>query len=330
MIDAGRKELLYNNIGQRETAVMGGDEVTIQQKDLEEVTAVKKSASKETNDPPAAAPPPTPLFLQVPEVVLYSILCFVAGPTHRAHVVCHQLAPLSKSVASILLDKSFTLWQALLEGDYGVAQHAVKHNRNTRGASKRRREAPIYRVRDAHLLVKDNTEIAYYYLEELANTPSGSSLTAGRLSSILHEYGPHLRINDRTKFGGTFLVACCRARYTRECHIRQCVELLVETYGASTSLSTLESAQSSLTPLCVAAARGMPSVVSYLLRKGASKTKTSTGRFRLHTNVRKSVKCTDATPLEFALDMRAAEENEGAESRDLKDLDKCIRLLKQT
>jgi len=253
----------------------------------------------------------------------------VAGPTHRAHIICHELAPLSKSVASTLLEKSFTLWQAVLEGDYGVAQHEVRHNRNTRGASKRRREAPIYRVRDAHLLVKDNTEIAYYYLDELTSTP-GRSLSVGRLNSILHEYGPHLRINDRTKVGGTFLVACCRARYARECHILQCIELLVETHGANLSLSSTESAQSNLTPLCVAAARGMPTVVSYLLDKGASKTETGTGRFRLHTNARRSVKCTEATPLQFAQDMRAAEVNEGAEKRELKDLDKCIRLLKES
>lgn len=288
----------------------------------EQTKSLKQPASKEKE---SATIMQIPLFLQVPEVVLYTILCFVAGPTHRAHVICHQLAPLSKTIASSLLEKSVTLWQALLEGDYG-AQHQVKHNRNTRGATKRRREAPIYRVRDAHLLVKDNTEIAYYYLEELTNAPN-RSLTLGRLNGILHEYGPHLRINDRTKVGGTFLVACCRARYAREYHIRQCVELLVETYGAKTSLSTLESAQSSLTPLCVAAARGMPTVVRYLLQQGASKTERSTGRFRLHTNARRSVKCTQATPWQFAHSMRAAEESEGADKRDLKDLDKCIRLL---
>jgi hypothetical protein len=270
-----------------------------------------------------------PRFLQLPEVILYSILSFVAGPTHRAHVICHVLAPLSKTCSFVLLSKSLTLWQALLEGDYGSTLHQVKHNRNTRGASKRQREEPIHRVRDAHLLVKDNTEIAYYYLDELTNT-SSSPLTVGRLNGILHEYGPHLRINDRTKLGGTFLVACCRARYARECHIRQCAQLLVESFGADLSLSTSESSQSSLTPLCVAAARGMPTVVKYLLEKGASRDETSTGRFRLHTNARKSVKCTDASPLQFAQDMRAAEEQQGAEKRELRDLDKCIRLLQNS
>ena len=300
---------------------MNGDDKPLKQ------AASKMPLSKETSLPRTTTQQ-LPPFLQLPEVLLYSILCFVAGPTHRAHVVCHQLAPLSKTVASHLLEKNVILWQALLEGDYGVAQHQVQHTRNTRGASKRRREAPVFRVRDSHLLVKDNTDIAYYYLEELTSTPN-KSLTVSRLQSILHEYGPHLRINNRTKVGGTFLVACCRARYARECHIRQCMQLLVESYGANLSLATMETAQSSLTPLCVAASRGMPTVVAYLLGKGASKTETSTGRFRLHTNARRSVKCTQATPLEFAQEMRAAEENEGADKRDLKDLDKCIRLLKR-
>lgn len=292
--------------------------------------SLKRPAQQQSQEnSPSNAPPatPIPLFLQVPEEALYNIVCFVAGPTHRAHIICHQLAPLSKTIASFLLEKSVILWQALLEGDYGAQQYQIKHNRNTRGASKRQRQSPIYRVRDAHMLVKDNTEIAYYYLEELTNTPS-KSLTVGRLNSILHEYGPHLRINDRTKVGGTFLVACCKARYARERHVRQCVELLVETFGANMSLATMESAQSRLTPLCVTAARGMPTVVKYLLRKGASKTETGTGRFRLHTNAKKSVKCTDATPLQFAQDMRAAEESEGADKRELKDLDKCIRMLR--
>lgn len=266
-----------------------------------------------------------PLFLEVPEVVLYHILCFVAGPTHRAHVICHDLAPLSKRVACHVLESN-TLWEAVLNGDYGTELYQIRHKRNTRGASKRRRQSPIFRVKNAHFLVKMNTDLAYYDLEEATNTPN-RPLTVGRLKSILDEYGPHLRINDRTKVGGTFLVACCRARYTRECHIRQCVELLIETHDADTSLATMESAQSRLTALCVAAARGMPTVVKYLLEKGASRTETSTGRFRLHTNARRSVKCTNATPIEFAQSMREAELNEGAEVGDLKDLDKCIRLL---
>lgn len=309
--------------------------------DTEEASRERKQAALEMESSKLAASTTTsqdsreispsnseiPLFLKVPEVVLYSILCFVAGPTHRAHVICHQLVPLSKTIASLLLEDSVTLWQAVLDGDYGAKQYQIQHNRNTRGASKRRRESPIYRVRDAHLLIKDNTEIAYYYLEEATSTP-GQPLTVARLRGIFHEYGPHLRINDRSKVGGTFLVACCRARYTRECHIRQCVELLVETHGADTSLFTMETAQSRLTPLCVAAARGMPSVVKYLLEQGASKTETSTGRFRLHTNARKSIKCTNATPLQFAQDMRAGEVEAGADCGDLKDLDKCIRLLK--
>lgn len=263
-------------------------------------------------------------FLELPEVLLYAILKLVAGPTHRTHVICHQLVPLSKHVASTLLDKSPTLWQALLEGDYGVKED-IKHTANTRRA-KRRKESPLLRVKDAHLMIKDNTEIAYFHLEEMSNS-SQSPLTRSRLNRLMHEYGPQLRINDRATVGGTFLVTCCRARHVRESIIRKCVELLVEEYGANVNLCTYETSQSTVTPLAVAAARGMPSVVMYLFDRGASCAPESTGRFRLHTNSRKTVNCSRATPLEFSRRMRAAEVEAGANVHDVKDLDKCIRYL---
>lgn len=273
-------------------------------------------------------PKQTLALLELPEVLLYSILSFVAGPTHRAHVVCHQLAVLSRTAADTLLEKSITLWEALLEGDYGVKDD-IQHTANTRRASKRRRESPLFRVKDAHLMVVANTDLAYYYLEEMTNSTT-KSLTQSRLSQLMEEYGPHLRVNDRTKTGGTFLVACCRARDCREADILKCVKLLVEIYHANLSLSTLETAQSNLTPLCVAAARGMSTIVKYLLLQGASTAARGTGRFRLHTNKRKSVKVVQATPLEFAESMRAAEVEDGASKRDVKDLEKCIRQLKQS
>lgn len=275
-----------------------------------------------------SSPKQTPALLELPEVLLYSIVSFVAGPTHRAHVVCHELAPLSRIAADALLEKNATLWEALLEGDYGVKDD-IQHTANTRRALKRRRESPLFRVRDAHLMVVANTDLAYYYLEEMTNSTT-KSLTQSRLYQLMEEYGPHLRVNDRTKTGGTFLVACCRARDCRESDILKCVKLLVEIYHADLDLFTLETAQSSLTPLCVAAARGMSTIVKYLLLQGASPVARGTGRFRLHTNKRKSVKFIQATPLEFAETMKAAEVEEGASMRDVKDLDKCIRQLRQS
>lgn len=73
----------------------------------------------------------------------------------------------------------------------------------------------------------------------------------------------------------------------------------------------------------------MPTVVSYLLSKGKYITETGTGRCRVSANPKRSVKFHLATPLELAKGMRAAEENFGADKNELKNLDKCIRLLKQ-
>jgi hypothetical protein len=252
-------------------------------------------------------------------------------------------------VADTLLEKSIILWEAILEGDYGVSikDYTIQHTANTRRASKRRRRQSILgRVKEAHLMVIANTDIAYYYLEELVNstTTTKTCLTKSRLSQLLQEYGPHLRINDRTKTGGTFLVACCRARHCREVDILKCIQLLVETYHANLNLATFETIQSNnQTPLMVAAARGMSTIVKYLLQQqqqlqgtaaaaaasscACSTTVRGTGRFRLHANKKKSIKFVQATPLEVAEQMRAAEWNEGASKRDLKHLDTCIRLL---
>lgn len=176
-------------------------------------------------------------------------------------------------------------------------------------------------------MVIANTDYCFYHLEEIT---TNKPLTQKRLSQLLHEYGPHLRVNHRTRTGGTLLVSCCRARYGRECDILKCVQWLVEApHHAHVNLEALESDSSNLTPLAVAAVRGMFTVVRYLLQKGASTKIKSTGRFRLHTNKKKTVKLVQALPLEFAQGMRNAEQNEGASSRDLKDLDKCIRLLQQ-
>jgi hypothetical protein len=279
-----------------------------------------------------------PALLALPEVLLYSILSFVAGPTDRAHVVCHELAPLSRMAADTLLEKSVALWEAILEGDYGVnIKDDVQHTANTRRASKRRRQrhSCLGRVKEAHLMVVANTDYCFYHLEEMTSRSStataaanAKSLTKSGLAQLLNEYGPHLRVNHRTKTGGTFLVSCCRARHGRECDILKCVKLLVETHHANVDLDAFEGVPSNLTPLAVAAARGMSTVVKYLLHKGASTTNVkATGRFRLHTNGKKSIKFVDALPLEFAQGMRAAEIQEGASQRDVKDLDKCVRLL---
>lgn len=274
----------------------------------------------------------------LPEVLIFHIVSFVAPPTHRANILCHHIAPLCQAARKVVLDseRSIALWDAVLVGDYGINQK-LNSGSQERRSCKRLRRSPCHQVRDAHRLLKDNTEIAFFYLSELAhssptcknNKSLKGALTKCKLCSILEEYGAHLRINQCVSSGGTYLVEVCRARNVKENTILKCVEELVENRGALPNVSTMEANNSQLTALCVASVRGMPTVVQYLLRHGASADLKCSGRFRLGTNSRKSVRCTQSTPLEFSQIMLASELEHGASNSSVSNLRKCITLLSE-
>jgi hypothetical protein len=281
------------------------------------------------------------MIWDLPEVLLYHIACFVAPRTKRAHVLCHDIAPLCRAASRAILDdeRSVHLWHLVLQGDYGSSNTTTYDSSTMLGGGarppkrccQRLRRSPVHRVRDAQALLQKNTEIAYFFLWELSYENSsikkGSSLTRKKLCGILAEYGPLLLVNEIMSSGGTFLVEVCRSRNTSQRVILECVKELVEARGAMVNLATNESANSTLTALCVAAVRGMPKVVQYLLSKGASRDIQCSGRFRLYKNPKKSVKCTQASPLEFATAMLAEEKKEGATTAELSNLKNCIKLL---
>jgi len=265
--------------------------------------------------------PNTTLLWELPEGILYSIACFASEETRRVSFLCHKVAFLCRASHTSIRGNRL-LWEAVLQGDYGVIQTP----KTSRRSCKRLCKSPFEQVREAHRLMKDHTEIAFYYVSELC---SSQTLQRSKLVAILQEYGP-VSINQVVSSGGTFLVEICRAKKATSQAILLCVKELVERNGARVSVSTYESQTAHLTPLCVAAVRGMHQVVRYLLSQpqSASLTKTRcSGRFRLHSNRRKTIKCTNATPLEFARSMREAEASEGA--ANLTDLDKVIRLLER-
>ena len=309
--------------------------------------AANDSSNNNTSGAMGAA---TPNLWDLPHILLYLVGQFAVMPTERASWFCHIIAPLCKaSYRSILVDDaaSVGLWDLILAGDYGVA--AGTGNNSTGGTthspnggvgeprhSKRLKKSPAHRVGDAHRRMIANTELAYSDLWELgySSAPSGGKrkgagrLTKPTLVAILKEYEP-VMVNRRMASGGTFLVEVCRSRNSPPGVVLKCVRELVEVRGARPDLATYESKNSSLTALCVAAVRGLPRVVAYLLsRKDASPSIRCSGRFRLHTNPKRSLRCTDATPLEFAERMLATETGEGATQRDLRDLNRCVRLLR--
>ena len=104
---------------------------------------------------------------ELPEVLLYRIASFSAAETHRAAFLCNQIGTLSKSANRSVMEekKSIGLWDLVLAGDYGV-DLSSKTNGTTRRSCKRLRRSPLQQVKDAHKLLRDNTEIAYFYVFE--------------------------------------------------------------------------------------------------------------------------------------------------------------------
>lgn len=280
-------------------------------------------------------------LLNLPDDVFYNILLFLEQPMYVSRVVCKQIAPLCLS-SRILVGNDSSLWETILGGYYlsGSQPSSVSayRARTQRRSSKRlRRTTAREDVIHAQFVLRDSTEMALQEVADMAISKSPKPLTLARLRGILTNYGPILNINQRSAIGGTFLVDCCRARCIKESVILACVKELVEKYGASPNVPATEGAaykhvtkrnHNTVTPLVVAASRGMPTIVKYLLQNtSVSISEKGTSRFRLFMNPKKSIFGT-YTPLEFAEKMKHAEVESGATEQQLPSLNTCIKLLK--
>jgi hypothetical protein len=109
---------------------------------------------------------------ELPDVILFHIVSFVAPPTLRATVLCHQLAVLCKNAKRAILNDDdddddsnrMALWDTILKQDYGISNSnmngveystrggggAADSERRQRRACKRLRRTPVEKVRDAH------------------------------------------------------------------------------------------------------------------------------------------------------------------------------------
>lgn len=151
------------------------------------------------------------------------------------------------------------------------------------------------------------------------------------------------------------MVEVVRARHVTESAILKCLRFLIEQNGAGPNVPSAEVGSGSastirpvyanseaagevgrclssstgreLYPLVIAAARGMPKVVKYLLSVGANPESRGSSRFKLYSNPRKSVKGVDLTALEFAKKMRDHEIENGARTEDMVGLRKVITML---
>jgi len=209
----------------------------------------------------------------------------------------------------------------------------------------------------SYYLLLSRNESALLELTEHAHS-SKNRLSFTTLKKLLKEYEP-IAINRRVRTGGTFLVEVVRARHVQESVILKCTKLLIEQNGANPNVPSAEIGMGShytstivpvyetsaasgevgtcmssstgreLYPLIIAAARGMSTVVKYLLTVGANPSLRGSSRFRLYSNTRKTVKGEDLTALEFATKMRDNEIENGVNREDLRGLVKVISMLER-
>ena len=161
--------------------------------DNAETTTTTTTSTNTSNHTTRTAPPPPFEVWTLPPEILFHVLCFTAPPTLRAAVCCHQLAVLCQRAKQVLLCESSirvahsstspsqlhqqqhtlhqsssiaccasatSLWETILQGDYGVNRSTTSIGRTrdgrratattTRRSCKRLKRSPVERVRDAH------------------------------------------------------------------------------------------------------------------------------------------------------------------------------------
>jgi hypothetical protein len=223
-----------------------------------------------------------------------------------------------------------------------------------RRSNRLRPATPKERYIHSYNLLLSRNESALLELQECAHSTK-KPLSLSMLKKLLKEYEP-IAINRRVRSGGTFLVEVVRARHVKESVILKCAKLLIEN-GANPNIPSAEvgmgitskatilydtsaasgevgkcissSTGAKLYPLIIAAARGMSSVVDFLLSVGADTRLRGSSRFRLYSNPRKTVKGVDLTAYEFAIKMRINEFENGIMREDLRGLDRTIHLFEQ-
>jgi hypothetical protein len=285
------------------------------------------------------------LLIDLPDDIMYKILLYLESPTR----VIHQMAifsTVSKNMYFFTHEDNNELWEFILGGyycngkDLSLSSRFAFHSRTQRRNSKRlRRTSAKNDVIHAHFNLRDQTEMALQEIADMAISKIPKPLSLARLRATLNTYGPVVNIDQRSSIGGTFLVDVIKARCVKENVILVCVKELVEQYGANPNVPATEGAtyqhvlkkkDNTLPALVVAAARGMSSVVKYLLLKhvGANIHAKGTSRFRLYTNSKKSISgC--YSPLDFAIKMKIAEMEHGAVENQLSSLTECIHVLSE-
>ena len=195
---------------------------------------------------------------------------------------------------------------------------------------------PMEQLKLAHNACKSMTNYGLDEVTLLTDRSKGkgkreNKLTKANLTKVLDYYGPSLCLD------GSFLVQICRAKQDTRV-ILNCVKELVEKRGVEGDLINVpakDGGEAPQTALWVAAVRGLPEVVLYLLQHGANQHLKSSGTFGLRSSPSCLLRLDPCEPLEAATKMLNCEKKEFCmagraahrSSRFVADWVKCIAYL---
>jgi hypothetical protein len=145
-------------------------------------------------------------------------------------------------------------------------------------ASRRLQTTPKERYRHAWQVMQQRTESAHLEIVTMAQDRKPGPLTKALLRRALHLQRPVDVNRVNQAFNATVLMDVVKARGVTEQQILGICKELLETFGSDPNVGSIEG----LTPLMIAAARGLPRLVEYLLSKGADPTAQGKGSFRAH------------------------------------------------
>ena len=124
----------------------------------------------------------------------------------------------------------------------------------------------------------------------------------------------------------TLLMECVKARTASATVILSCVRELVEGHGADVNQANQHGG--GVSALIIAAARGFPGVVRYLVQKGADVSHRGTGRFVTYLGTHAKPVRGTMTALEWATAMLDAERELCVMDRNLQSLADCVAALR--
>lgn len=206
------------------------------------------------------------LFTWLPAELMVRMLC------HNFSLLAlpRTLRALQLTSRELRAAMSDEFWYVLShECPIGFMASATSSRRSLRIA-----RTPATSFAEQYNAIRMRTEAMHHALA--CHGQDSKSLAVGLVRKLHERWKPVLIDRVSPVYYATLLMECCRSR-VKEGPILQSVKELIQVRGADASAQNEEG----LNPLIIAAARGLSSVVGFLLQAGADASARGVGRFRL-------------------------------------------------